>query len=68
MKLNTSDIPDIVIDDLKVTIEKAIFPNQVFLFADKEKISIDLDGEHPQVEKDRLNAIIQNAVQEYFAE
>lgn len=68
MKLNTSDIPDIVIDDLKVTIEKAIYPNQVFLFADKEKISIAFEGEQSQVEKDRLNAIIQKTVQDYFAE
>jgi hypothetical protein len=33
MKLNTSEIPDIVIDDLKATIEKAIMPHRIFLFA-----------------------------------
>lgn len=68
MKLNTSEIPDIVLDDLKRTIEEAIFPNRVFIFATEEKLSINYKDEHSQEEMDRLNEVVTQTVQNYFAE
>lgn len=68
MKLNTSEIPDIVLDDLKRTIEEAIFPNRVFIFATEEKLSINYKDEHSKEEMDRLNEVVTQTVQNYFAE
>lgn len=68
MKLNTSEIPDIVLDDLKRTIETAIFPNKVFLFASEEKLSINYKDEHSEEEIARLNEVVTKTVQDYFAE
>ncbi len=68
MKLNTSEIPDIVLDDLKRTIEEAIFPNRVFLFATEEKLSINYKDEHSPEEMVRLNEVVTNTVRDYFAE
>lgn len=68
MKLNTSEISDIVLDDLKRTIEEAIFPNRVFLFATEEKLSINYKDEHSQEEMDRLNEVVTQTVRNYFAE
>lgn len=68
MKLNTSEIPDIVLDDLKRTIEEAIFPSRVFLFATEEKLSINYKDEHSPGEMDRLNEVVTKTVRDYFAE
>lgn len=67
MKPNTSEIPDIVLDDLKRTIEEAIFPNRVFLFVTEEKLSINYKDEHSQEEMVRLNEVVTNTVRDYFA-
>lgn len=68
MELNTSEIPDIVLDDLKRQIEKAIFPNRVFLFATEEKLSINYKDEHCQEEIARLNEVVTQIVRDYFTE